>query len=53
MRISTRSALLLAALVTAGLSARAISPEQGPFTLGVVRRDGMMIPSQPTMDSAG
>jgi len=44
MRISTRSALVLAALVTAGPFARATSPGQGPFTLGVVRRDGIMIP---------
>jgi hypothetical protein len=44
MRTATRSALVLAALAAAGTSARVTSPEQGPFTLGVVRRDGIMIP---------
>jgi hypothetical protein len=44
MRIVTRSALVLAALVAASPSARVASPEQAPFTLGVVRRDGIMIP---------
>ena len=44
MRILARSALVLAALVTLAASDRVTSPEQEPFTLGVVRRDGIMIP---------
>jgi len=44
MRILTRSALVLAALLAAGAPARVTGQGQGPFTLAVVRRDGIMIP---------
>jgi hypothetical protein len=44
MRILARSALVLAAIVAAAPPALVSGPEEGPFTLAVVRRDGIMIP---------
>jgi hypothetical protein len=44
MQILTRSVLVLAALLAAAPPALVSSPDEGPFTLAVVRRDGIMIP---------